>query len=290
MNLLEVVCSRPVVGLNDKLLSVLNILGRKGTPYRVVVLGEDFRVKGVISGRRILEVLLGRRGEALKTRKGLRGVLEEPISLFLDEARNVFPENVTLQTVLQYMAENSLGYIIVVNENHVFKGVVDEAAILGKLLNKTFGIKVKDVMSYPALTINPEASLLEASNLMVDSRVRRLLVTRDDVLVGILTITDVLHHVLVREREMESELYDVETIFKAKVDEVMNTNIISIYLEKDVGEAIDKIIGNDISCLPVSVEGKLSGVVCRIDLVSGIVKIKGVPEVVRMMGLEAKNE
>ncbi len=283
MRLPDIVCCRPSLSLNDQLLLALNILGKKGTPYRVVVLDENFRVKGVINGRRILEVLLGRRGEALKTKKGLRGVLREPVSLFIDEARNIFPESVTLQTVLQYMAENNLGYVIVVDENYVFKGVIDEASILSKLLNKIFSIKVKEVMKHPALTIHPEATLLEASNLMIDSRVRRLLVTENDVLVGILTVTDILNYVLVREKHLELIFHDIEDVFKSKVKDVMNSNIISVHSESDVGEAVNKIIKNDISCLPVSSRNKLLGVVCRIDLVSKIVKIKGVSTVLEMM-------
>lgn len=283
MHLPDIVCCRPSLSLNDQLLLALNILGKKGTPYRVVVLDENFRVKGVINGRRILEVLLGRRGEALKTRKGLGGVLREPISLFIDEVRNVFPENITLQTVLQYMTENNLGYVVVVNENYVFKGVIDEASILSKLLNKVFNIKVGEIMKYPALTIYPEATLLEASNLIVDSRVRRLLVTENDVLVGILTVTDILHYILMKEKELELTFHNIEDIFKCKVKDVMNLNIISVSSDSDVGEAVNKIIKNDISCLPVSSRNRLLGVVCRIDLVSKIVKIKGVSTVLEMM-------
>ncbi len=285
MSLQDMLSRRPSIGWNDQLLLALNILGGKHTPYRVVVIDEHFRVKGVISGRRILEVLLGRRGEALKIRKGLKGVLREPVNLFLDEARNVFTENSTIQTVLQYMAENNVGYVIIVNESGIFKGVVDEASILSKLLNKVFNIKTKEIMKHPVVTVSPENTLLEASTLMVDFRVRRVIVVEKDTMVGLLTITDVLNHVLREQKYLELLLYDkeVQEIFTEKVKNVMSSNVISINPEKDVGEAVDKIVKNDISCLPVSVKSKILGVVCRIDLVSEIVKIKGVSTVLKML-------
>ena len=111
MQISDLLLTRPSIRWDDQLLLALNILGGKHTPYRVVVIDEKSRIKGVISGRRILEVLLGRRGEALRVKKGIKGILKEPVSLFLDEARNIFPENSTPKTILQYMAENNLSLI-----------------------------------------------------------------------------------------------------------------------------------------------------------------------------------
>ncbi|RLI32920.1 hypothetical protein DRO51_00610 [Candidatus Bathyarchaeota archaeon] len=82
MQISDLLLTRPSIRWDDQLLLALNILGGKHTPYRVVVIDEKSRIKGVISGRRILEVLLGRRGEALRVKKGIKGILKEPVSLF----------------------------------------------------------------------------------------------------------------------------------------------------------------------------------------------------------------
>ncbi len=282
----DLICCRPIIRWNDQLFLALNILGGRGTPYRVVVVDEGNKVKGVINGRRILEVLLGRRGESLKTKEGLRGVLREPVNLFLDEARNIFPESVSLQTVLQYMAENNVGYVIIADENGVFKGCIDEEVILGRLLNKKFNVKVGDVMTQPALTVPPEATLFDAANMMIDSRVRRVFVVRGENMVGILTVTDILNHVLTMEKHLDVMIrnVDVEDIFRSRVEDVMNREVISVSSESDVGEAINKVVKNDISCLPVSTKSRVLGVVCRVDLVVGIVKLKGAAGVIEMMG------
>jgi len=285
MQISDLLLTRPSIRWDDQLLLALNILGGKHTPYRVVVIDEKSRIKGVISGRRILEVLLGRRGEALRVKKGIKGILKEPVSLFLDEARNIFPENSTPKTILQYMAENNIGYVLIVDDNGMFKGVIDEISILNKLKNKVFSLKVKDIMKHPLVTVSPENTLFEAANLMVDFRIRRVCVIENDIMVGILTVTDILNHILIKEKYLELLIYDVDVkeVLNDKVENVMSTDIISVDPENDLGEAVDKIVKYNVSCLPVSIKRRLLGVLCRIDMVTSLVKIKGASDILNMM-------
>lgn len=286
MRLLDMVSNRLFMNWNDQLLLALSILGGKKSPYRIVVVDSNARVEGIISGRRVLEVLLGRRGEALKIRKGIRGVLREPVNLFLDEAHHIFLEHTPPQTILNYMAENSIGSIVVVDEGGVFKGIVDELSLLSRLKGKVFNVKVEEVMSRTLHVTSPEASLLEAAFSMVDFYIRRLPVVVGEALVGILTVTDVLNHILMDEKYTELLLYDIDIVdvLKHKVQEVMSSTVISIDPQSDVGEAIDRIVENNVSGLPVvSSDGKLVGIVSRVDLTARLIKVKGVPIIFDMM-------
>ncbi|MGQ9788389.1 MAG: hypothetical protein ACUVQM_03660 [Candidatus Hadarchaeaceae archaeon] len=58
----------PPIKWDDQLLLALSYLSGRRSPYRVPVVDEKNFIKGVISGRRILEVLVGRRGEALRAK------------------------------------------------------------------------------------------------------------------------------------------------------------------------------------------------------------------------------
>jgi len=286
MQLLDIISTRHFIRQKDQFLLALNILGGRRGPYRIPVLDESFRVRGVISGRRVLEVLVGGRGESLKTRKGIKGILNEPVGLFLDEARSVFPDSIALQTILQYMAENAIGYVFVIDSGGIFKGVVNEASILKRLQGKIFNVKAEDIMSRTPHTISPEASLFEASSLLVDTRVRRLPVVVDEKVTGLLTVTDILNHVLVDEKHIELLLYDLDVadVLKDKVREVMSTNIVSTEPWSDVSETIDSVVKNDVSgLLVVSHEGKLLGVVSRIDLIARLTRIKDVSSILDLM-------
>lgn len=282
----DIMCYRPYMRWGDQLFLALNILAAKESPYRVVVVDEEQRVKGVITGRRMLEILLGRRGESLKEKKGLRGVLREPVNLFVDEARNIFPENTPVRVVLQYMFENNIGFVIVVNEKGVLQGLVDEVSILGKLKGKRFDVKVEDAMKSPVVTVSPDATLLSASNTMLDHRVRRLIVAEEGKLKGIITVTDILRYVLETNKHLEMILRDVgvETIFEEKrVGEIMETDVVSVNAGEDLGKVVDKMVDFNVSCLPVLEQERLIGVISRVDVISGLVKFKGADELVKIM-------
>lgn len=285
MELCDIIQPKTPINWNDSLLAVLNLLVVRGQ-YRAVVTDDALRVKGAISGRRVLEALLGRRGESIRAKKGLRSLLREPINLFLNEAHQLFPEGAHPQAVLQYMAENSLGYIIVVDQSGAFKGVVEELSILGKLKGKLFGLKVQDVMRKEVYTTSPDVTLFEASNMMVDCRVRRLPVVVNNAIIGVLTISDILNYVLKQEKDLSlmSEDIDVYDVLSEKVRSVMSSQAITVDLTSDVGEAIDKILESNVSGLPVvSKDGKLIGMLSRVDLVEKLVKLKGATALLDIM-------
>lgn len=56
--------------------------------------------------------------------------------------------------------------------------------------------KISEVMSSPLITIEPSSPMKEAAKLMVDKRIRALVVVEDEALVGIVTIRDITRSVV----------------------------------------------------------------------------------------------
>lgn len=263
--------------MGDQLLLALGFLGGKRSPYRVPVIDERNFIKGVISRRRILEVLVGRRGESLRARKGLKRTLMEPIYLFSDEAHNIFPEWISPDVVLQYMAENTLGHVFIVDSSGGLEGMVSEVSILNKLRGKPIGIKVGEVMRHKVYSTTPDATLLDVSIIMADRQIRRLPVAVEVRLMSIITATDILHHILVHSDNLESIPDDmiVADVLCEKVGQIMSRPV-SISPDCDIGEAINEIVDNGIRGLPVlTSEGRLVGMISRIDLITNPVRTKG---------------
>lgn len=186
------------------------------------------------------------------------------------------------------MAENSVGHVIITDDVGVLRGSIDESAIIGRLRGRSFGIVVGDVMTNKVFTISPEATLYEAADAMVGHRVRRLPVVTDDNLVGIVTVTDVLNYILAEEKHVEMLLYDIsiEEVLSKKVEEVMSSTVVSISPSSDLGSAVDKLIQKDVSGLPiVSDDGRLVGMLSRIDVLVELVRRLGASAVVEAMSL-----
>ena len=86
---------------------------------------------------------------------------------------------------------------LVVTEGNVPKGIVTERDLVRRVmaLKKPFETKVSEIMSNPLITIEDNASLRDAARKMVNYKIRRLPVTKNTALVGIIVASDFAKHV-----------------------------------------------------------------------------------------------
>jgi len=105
------------------------------------------------------------------------------------------------QYVLQaaiLMAEKGEGSIVV-TEGGAVKGIVTERDLLFKVTAKHMDpatLKVTEIMSSPLISIDPQASIREATKIMIDNKIRRLAVITDGALVGMISVWDVTQSIL----------------------------------------------------------------------------------------------
>ncbi len=116
---------------------------------------------------------------------------------------------------------------------------------------------VKDIMTEDPITIEPNATILEAEKMLSINKIGRLLVVEDDKLVGMLTDGDIIS-----EKNLNSE-----------VKEFMSVDLITIKTGNTVQEAAKVLSNNRIGGLPVF-DGKknLVGVVTAEDIVYGYLR------------------
>lgn len=92
------------------------------------------------------------------------------------------------------MAEEEVGSLVVtVGEKPV--GVLTERDVVRRVVAAGLSPRrtsVEDVMTSPVVVVGENTSLEEAVAIMASNRVRRLLVVRDEKLVGIVTVTDIV--------------------------------------------------------------------------------------------------
>lgn len=105
-------------------------------------------------------------------------------------------------------------------------------------------------------SIGPEASVLQAAQLMNEHRVGGLVVLQDGQLVGMFTERDVLQRVVAQERLPA----------QTSVADVMTREVVCCAPETDLEEARSAMRDRRIRHLPVVVEGRLLGLVSIGDL------------------------
>jgi CBS domain-containing protein len=86
----------------------------------------------------------------------------------------------------------------VVSQRDLFRSALAAALGYGEKAQKTLlrTIRVKEVMSEPAITVSPGATIKEAARLMIEHKIGCLPVLEGHKLVGIVTETDILRSIV----------------------------------------------------------------------------------------------
>ncbi len=130
---------------------------------------------------------------------------------------------------------------------------------------------VRDVMSFPAITVHTDTSIAEASALLLHVNVTGVpVLDADEKLVGIVTEADLLYDRIApdprrRRRERTTHLRVADT-----VGEVMTSPVESLTPGADIADAASIMIDERIRCLPVVDGHRIIGVVSRRDLLRAI--------------------
>ncbi|MHB8565815.1 MAG: CBS domain-containing protein [Nitrososphaerales archaeon] len=96
--------------------------------------------------------------------------------------------------VVREMMNRDIGSVIVTRKGKV-AGVVTKGDILRETIMKKADpqkMKAEEIMSQPVMSVDPETTLEEASQLMAKSNVSKLPVIKDGKLFGIVTSTDLI--------------------------------------------------------------------------------------------------
>jgi CBS domain-containing protein len=104
--------------------------------------------------------------------------------------------NETVLYAAKLMHQQDVGDLVVM-EGNVPKGIVTERDLVRRVmaLKKPLETKVSEIMTDPLITIEDNASIRDAARKMVKHKIRRLPVTKNTVLVGIIVASDFAKHV-----------------------------------------------------------------------------------------------
>ena len=103
--------------------------------------------------------------------------------------------NETVLYAAKLMHQQDVGDLVVM-EGVAAKGIVTERDLVRRVMamKKPLDTKVSEIMSDPLITIEEEASIRDAARKMIKYKIRRLPVTKKNVLVGIIATSDFARH------------------------------------------------------------------------------------------------
>jgi CBS domain-containing protein len=116
-------------------------------------------------------------------------------------------------------------------------------------------MQVIDVMTKAIISIESRKTINDALELMVENNIRRLPVLAQGSLIGMIV-----------QHDIEKALRSPEVVCDTPVDWVMTKKVITVSADADLSEAIELLLKNKISGMPVVQDGRVVGILSETDI------------------------
>ena len=161
----------------------------------------------------------------------------------------------SIRTAIRLMSENHISCLPVV-DNDVFEGLITQKTIIQSLAREhvlSDTVRVHDQMLRTVLTVSPETSVWEASEIAHRKHLKWLPVLVGQTIVGIITQTD-----LIRALTCLDKLPEVASI--------MSSGTITIHAGSSLADAANLMVEYGVSCIVAMQNGKALGILTEKDL------------------------
>ena len=132
-------------------------------------------------------------------------------------------------------------------------------------------MRVRDIMTISCITAPPTMPVLEARQLMIERRIRHLLVTDGAKLAGIVTDRDI--RLNLPSPATSLSVWEINYLLaRMTLASVMTKNVVTVESGREATEAAQVMLDHKIGALPVVDRGNLVGIVTETDLLRAFVK------------------
>lgn len=250
----------PLMGGEEPLSKAIGMFKEMAVPI-VAVVDESGKPLGVVTERMALRSTLN--VDAVKARSV---ALRAPILSTGD----------SLARAARLMLENNLKALLV-EEDGKLVGTLTIEDIVQALGDRFYSrFKVRDVMTRDPITVSPDSTIGKALVLMRDNGISRLPVVEGDKLRGILTIHDIIVKVIQpKSRATRGEVSGekIRTLSQ-RVREIMTPQVVTASPEESLSSAIKRMSQHDVSCLVVTYDKRVVGIITRADILEPVAALE----------------
>jgi len=101
-------------------------------------------------------------------------------------------ENNTLVEIATLMKKYDVGFIPIAKENKIIGVITDRDIVVNAISNNDFNSEISKYITKNLITLDQNETIETALILMGQEKIKRLLITHDDYLVGIISISDII--------------------------------------------------------------------------------------------------
>lgn len=228
------------------------------------------KLRGIVTAGDIIDLMGG--GSKYNLVKGKHG--GNLIAAINDSVREIMTTQVMTVTsdariaeVVQLIVEKKIGGFPVLDGDGVLKGIVTERDVMKALLTERNARQVGDIMSTGLKVTRPDVPISQVTKEMVRHRFRRLPVVSGDVLLGIVTNSDVVRYLGSGQVFQKMVTGAVAEVMELPVRTLISGSLITTTPDRYINDAAREMLQKRIGALPVIEENRLVGLVTEFDLV-----------------------
>lgn len=241
---------------NDTLSRCLELF-KKGMPPVLAVFDGKGKYVGVIARRWIIRSRLDPATAKVKN--------------LMRTAPKVSPET-TISKAAKLMIESGIRQLPVFEKNRLLGFVTDENIIHGAVTQEWGNTPVEKIMSRAPYTIEAHRSVGAVISLMREQGISHVPVIDNGKLAGMISIHDIIEHIFQpQHRQTLGEIVGEKVpLIRVPAKGIMRKPVVTVAPSTTLREAEKKMHDFDISCLVVTEEEKISGIVTKLDFLEPI--------------------
>ncbi|MET1124640.1 MAG: CBS domain-containing protein [Archaeoglobaceae archaeon] len=249
-----------VVSAEDTVSKLVPLLEKFEESHAILV-EDNGKIVGVVRERDLV------RGSALKNPH------ETKVKSIMTRTGVLLLHELTPEKVARRFVEDSTPFVLVkLNGKY---GTIYVNDFLLKIKEELSGVRVRDVMNRDVVTVRRFDSVAKALATMRNAGVDRLVVVDENHrVIGIVTVKDIIDRVISprKRARLGDASGEKEKTLSIMVESIMSSPVISVEASDPVSEAIDLMVENEISSLPVTRDGIPEGIVVKKDILEFYLK------------------
>lgn len=269
--------SRDVVSVppTTTILGAIEMMTRHGFRRLPVSDPGTKKIKGIVTAGDIIDFMGGGSRYNLvqvKHKGNLIAAVNESIREIMTRDLVTAGMHLPVTDVIATIVETGIGGLPIVDEHDVLQGIITERDVLRILTHKQSEYRVEDIMSTSLHITSPESPIGTATKEMVANQIRRLPVVSDDVLIGIITASDIMKFIGGGEAFDNLVTGDVTDIMNLPVRSLINGTLYTTIPEEGINTVAHEMLEKNVGALPVIENSRLIGLVTEFDCVKALVE------------------
>ncbi|MGB8217529.1 MAG: CBS domain-containing protein [Candidatus Methanoperedens sp.] len=266
------VASRDVVTIPPTMpvIEAVKTMLKHGFRRLPVVDAGTSRIKGIVTSQDIVDFLGGGQRNLIiknKFKGNILAAVNDSISAIMEENVVTLTEKDSLKDAMNTMIKENIGGIPILDGEERVKSIISERDFVFLVSGIVTGKTVDECMSKNIITAPSDMSVGIAAKSMINNGFRRLPVIRDDVLIGIITASDIMR--FLGSGDMFNRLVtgNAREVFEVPISTLIRRDVIFTKSDVDLGEAASVMLDKNVGSLPILEEGELKGIITERDFV-----------------------